>query len=69
MLTPNHGCAVQANIAAMVVNPETLVVPRATDPIVAAPVVVGLQTVLNPTAASTSAASTSSAAPAAGATP
>ena len=69
MLTPNHGCAVQANIAAMVANPETLIVPRATDPIVAAPVVVGLQTVLNPTAASTSAASTSSAAPAAGATP
>jgi pilus assembly protein CpaD len=32
----NHGCAVQANIAAMVANPETLVVPNATTPIPAA---------------------------------
>ena len=31
-LTANHGCAVQANIAAMVANPETLVVPSAADP-------------------------------------
>jgi pilus assembly protein CpaD len=29
----SHGCAVQANIAAMVANPETLVVPTTTDPI------------------------------------
>ena len=31
----SHGCAVQANIAAMVANPETLVVPSAKTPIVA----------------------------------
>ncbi len=49
-LAPNHGCAVQANIAAMVANPETLSVPAATDPIVAAPVVIGLDAALNPSA-------------------
>ncbi len=32
---PSHGCAVQANIAAMVANPSTLVVPAAVDPVVA----------------------------------
>ena len=32
----NHGCAVQANIAAMVANPESLVVPATTTPIPAA---------------------------------
>lgn len=30
---PSHGCSVQANIAAMIANPETLVVPTTTDPI------------------------------------
>jgi pilus assembly protein CpaD len=29
----NHGCSVQANIAAMISNPETLVVPEGSDPI------------------------------------
>ncbi len=29
----SHGCAVQANIAAMVADPETLIVPSAVDPI------------------------------------
>jgi pilus assembly protein CpaD len=29
----SHGCAVQANIAAMIADPETLFVPTATDPI------------------------------------
>jgi pilus assembly protein CpaD len=33
MLAPNHGCAVQANIAAMVANPETLTVPASPEPI------------------------------------
>ena len=33
---PNHGCAVQANIAAMIADPETLVVPATTTPINAA---------------------------------
>ncbi len=31
----SHGCAVQANIAAMVANPETFVVPAPTTPVVA----------------------------------
>ncbi len=31
----SHGCAVQANIAAMVANPETLVVPAPTTPVIA----------------------------------
>jgi pilus assembly protein CpaD len=35
-LQSNMGCAVQNNIAAMVVNPEDFVVPRATTPVVAA---------------------------------
>jgi pilus assembly protein CpaD len=38
----SHGCAVQANIAAMIANPETLVVPSATTPIVAATRSVGI---------------------------
>jgi pilus assembly protein CpaD len=29
----SHGCAVQSNIAAMISNPETLVVPSTSDPI------------------------------------
>lgn len=37
MLTSNHGCAVQANIAAMVANPETLTVPSTVTPISGAP--------------------------------
>lgn len=42
MLTANHGCAVQANIAAMVADPETLVVPAAVTPISGAPRVAAL---------------------------
>ncbi len=42
MLTANHGCAVQANIAAMVANPETLTVPTASTPVVAQPRVAAL---------------------------
>jgi pilus assembly protein CpaD len=50
MLASNHGCAVQANIAAMVADPETLTVPAATAPIQAESVIPGLQTALNPSA-------------------
>jgi pilus assembly protein CpaD len=50
MMAPNHGCAVQANIAAMVANPETLSVPAVTDPIVAESVIPGLQAAMNPSA-------------------
>jgi pilus assembly protein CpaD len=50
MLASNHGCAVQANIAAMVANPETLSVPTATDPLVAEPAVAALNAVFSPTA-------------------
>ena len=32
---PNHGCAVQANIAAMIADPETLIVPEAETAILA----------------------------------
>jgi pilus assembly protein CpaD len=59
MLTPNHGCAVQANIAAMVANPETLSVPAATDPIVAQPAVAALNAAFNPSAGGSSGGSTS----------
>lgn len=67
MMSPNHGCAVQANIAAMVADPSTLNVPAATDPIVAAPVIAGLQTALNPSAGGSSGGGTS--APTSGAKP
>jgi pilus assembly protein CpaD len=62
MLAPNHGCAIQANIAAMVANPETLSVPAATDPIVSSADVAAVQTVMNP---SSGGGSTSAPAPAA----
>ncbi len=58
-LTANHGCAVQANIAAMVANPETLVVPTATDPIRAEPRVGAISTIFKPSTASSSSSSTS----------
>lgn len=38
----SHGCAVQANIAAMIANPETLVVPSASTPISAATRTLGI---------------------------
>jgi pilus assembly protein CpaD len=59
MLTPNHGCAVQANIAAMVANPATLTVPAATDPIVAEPAVAAVQTAFKPSAGGSSGGSSS----------
>ncbi len=66
---PNHGCAVQANIAAMLADPETLVVPNATTPIPAAgrmAAVTALSTGPSPSSSSaSSSASSSSAAPAA----
>jgi pilus assembly protein CpaD len=33
--TVNHGCAVQANIAAMIADPQTLIVPKPKTPIIA----------------------------------
>jgi pilus assembly protein CpaD len=45
----SHGCAVQANIAAMIANPETLVVPEAVDPIRAASRVAAIKKLENPT--------------------
>jgi pilus assembly protein CpaD len=44
----SHGCAVQANIAAMVANPETLVVPTTVDPIRAAGRVAAIKKLENP---------------------
>ena len=60
MLTPNHGCAVQANIAAMVANPETLNVPAATTPISAEPQVAALAAYAKGAAASGSASGSTS---------
>ena len=57
-LTANHGCAVQANIAAEIANPETLVVPAAIDPIPAEPQVGAITTVFKPSS-TTSTGSTS----------
>ena len=65
MLANNHGCAVQANIAAELANPETLVVPAAVTPIVAQSVVAGVSGVL----AGSSGGSSGSAIPAASGTP
>jgi pilus assembly protein CpaD len=53
---PNYGCAIQNNIAAMVVNPEDFVVPRPTTPVLAAarlPVVSATNAIMPPVAAST----------------
>jgi pilus assembly protein CpaD len=61
MMSPNHGCAVQANIAAMVANPETLSVPVPTDPIVAEPAVAALNAAFNPAAGGASGGSSSTA--------
>ena len=46
LLAENHGCAVQANIAAEIANPETLVIPAAVTPIPAAPRVAALTAAL-----------------------
>ncbi len=62
MLTANHGCAVQSNIAAMIANPETLNVPAATTPISAEPRVaaMSLYGAGTATASSTTSSTTSS---------
>ncbi len=63
--SPNHGCAVQANIAAMVANPETLVVPNTTTPINAAgrmPALTALTTASTSSASSSSSSGSSAAA-------
>ena len=67
LLANNHGCAVQANIAAELANPETLVVPAAVTPIPAQRVVTGVTTVVAGAAAGGS--TTATAAPAASGTP
>lgn len=60
--SPNHGCAVQANIAAMVADPETLVVPNPTTPIPASSRMSALTALTTGSMSSSSAASGSSAA-------
>ena len=67
--SPTHGCAVQANIAAMVANPETLVVPNATTPIPAAGRVAGVSALTSTSASSSSSSASSSSSSAAPATP
>jgi pilus assembly protein CpaD len=66
LLTPNHGCAVQANIAAEIANPETLIKPTAVTPIAAAPVVGGITTAFKastPTGSTSGGSTTSTAGP------
>jgi pilus assembly protein CpaD len=62
---PNQGCAVQANIAAMVANPETLVVPNPSTPIPANSRVTALTALTTGSTSSAPAASSSSTAAAA----
>lgn len=50
-LTTNHGCAVQANIAAEIAYPGTLLVPATVTPIPAEPVVAGVTNALTGPAA------------------
>ncbi len=54
----NFGCSVQNNIAAMVVNPEDFVVPRATTPALAAIRTPAIKTLMSATAAASSPAAT-----------
>lgn len=54
-LALNHGCAVQANIAAEVANPETLVVPATVTPTLAQPIVTRLTNTLTGSASGSSA--------------
>ncbi|MDE2444708.1 MAG: CpaD family pilus assembly protein [Alphaproteobacteria bacterium] len=60
LLTANHGCAVQANIAAEIANPETLVVPATVTPIPAEPRVGAITTAFRPSTTTGSTSSTSS---------
>lgn len=55
----NYGCAVQNNIAAMAVNPDDFVAPRATTPAYAAARTPGILSVLPPAASASTAASSS----------
>ncbi len=50
----SHGCAVQANIAAMVADPNTLIVPAPSEPARAASQVMAIKTLENPKPASNS---------------
>ena len=52
---PNFGCAIQNNIAAMAVNPDDFVVPRATTPALAATRTPGVAATMKAAAASDSA--------------
>ena len=52
----NYGCTIQNNIAAMVVNPNDLVVPRQTTPVLAATRTHGVTTTMTAPAASSSVA-------------
>jgi pilus assembly protein CpaD len=63
----NHGCAVQANIAAMVANPETLVVPATTTPIPAAGRMTALTALTTGSTSSSSSSASSSSSTAAAA--
>jgi len=67
--SPNHGCAVQANIAAMIANPETLYVPNPETPIPADTRVKALTALTTGSTSSSSSSSSSSSAGAAAATP
>jgi pilus assembly protein CpaD len=55
----NYGCAVQNNIAAMVVNPDDFVVPRPTTPAYAAARTPGVLSVLPPAGSASTATSSS----------
>lgn len=65
--SPNHGCAVQANIAAMVANPETFYAPAVQTPIPAGGRVKAITALT--TASTTASSSSSSSGAAAAATP
>ena len=61
---PNHGCAVQTNIAAMVVDPSTFIAPVAVDPAIASTRVKAIQALDGaPMATSSTSTSTSTATP------
>ena len=61
---PNHGCAVQANIAAMIADPETLVVPEAETPILASSRIKAVTATATGSTTSSSSPSSSPSAPA-----
>jgi pilus assembly protein CpaD len=65
-MSPNHGCAVQANIAAMAANPNDLVKPRRRSP---SPAYQGVKAVSGLASASATAAQTSTSSAATPSTP